>query len=474
MTEHLAEHFVHLRHGRFGAHGRAELRLNHRKRTLHVGPLMVALQKFAPVELVEVPQLAPEFRTFPSCVALERNVGRGSSVRNRLQVCLAEVALVGGNLRDLKALRSRVKQRRQVRVIVGIGTSYFDTRNYVSLDPDHQVGLDPLVPAPHLSILLVIPANEGASRESRTVPGEGAFYGLQRACAFLYECFQDRSQSRIFEIVKHAVVVWCMIDLAIRGAFSQITCRTSAGHGSVNLHHGAKDNIGEQEPGATSTLWGLRDAVAKSAQEFCDMFFLVALGSIVRRPILGVGDTHGLSDRGSSVRASLTPDAELDGVNMLALDSSRLMVGTGTRRDIAAQIDGVYVALARLRRDNPDRTLSAQLHRGGDFQSSLFACVHDHHLHVWPQCSYTVARCQGHTLTLTCSYKRATLWLMAKRKRKARLPTVKPLKDDVVRMRISGTQKQALTEAAEREGLELSAWLRQLALRAAGVLSESK
>jgi len=63
---------------------------------------------------------------------------------------------------------------------------------------------------------------------------------------------------------------------------------------------------------------------------------------------------------------------------------------------------------------------------------------------------------------------------MAKRKRKARLPTVKPLKDDVVRMRISGTQKQALTEAAEREGLELSAWLRQLALRAAGVLSESK
>jgi uncharacterized protein (DUF1778 family) len=50
----------------------------------------------------------------------------------------------------------------------------------------------------------------------------------------------------------------------------------------------------------------------------------------------------------------------------------------------------------------------------------------------------------------------------------------KPLKDDVVRMRISATQKQALTEAAERDGLELSAWLRQLALRAAGVLPEPK
>jgi uncharacterized protein (DUF1778 family) len=46
----------------------------------------------------------------------------------------------------------------------------------------------------------------------------------------------------------------------------------------------------------------------------------------------------------------------------------------------------------------------------------------------------------------------------------------KPLKDDVVRMRISAEQKQALVDAAAREGLELSAWLRQLALRAAGAL----
>jgi uncharacterized protein (DUF1778 family) len=61
---------------------------------------------------------------------------------------------------------------------------------------------------------------------------------------------------------------------------------------------------------------------------------------------------------------------------------------------------------------------------------------------------------------------------MAKTKKKT--PALKPLKDDVVRMRVSGEQKQALTEAAQREGLELSAWLRQLALRAAGALPEAK
>jgi len=54
---------------------------------------------------------------------------------------------------------------------------------------------------------------------------------------------------------------------------------------------------------------------------------------------------------------------------------------------------------------------------------------------------------------------------------KPRKPPEKTTKDDVVRMRVTSEQKEALTAAAEREGLELSAWLRQLALRAAGVLS---
>lgn len=53
-------------------------------------------------------------------------------------------------------------------------------------------------------------------------------------------------------------------------------------------------------------------------------------------------------------------------------------------------------------------------------------------------------------------------------------PQGKPTKDEVVRMRVTSAQKDAMTAAAERDGLELSAWLRQLALRAAGVLPEPK
>jgi hypothetical protein len=63
----------------------------------------------------------------------------------------------------------------------------------------------------------------------------------------------------------------------------------------------------------------------------------------------------------------------------------------------------------------------------------------------------------------------ATLWNTLKPRRQ-KISTVKPLKDEVVRMRISTEQKGALVSAAARDGLELSAWLRQLALRAAGVI----
>jgi uncharacterized protein (DUF1778 family) len=55
-------------------------------------------------------------------------------------------------------------------------------------------------------------------------------------------------------------------------------------------------------------------------------------------------------------------------------------------------------------------------------------------------------------------------------KRGSKASTAKATKDDVVRMRVTVEQKTAMIAAAEGEGLELSAWLRQLALRAADAL----
>lgn len=43
-------------------------------------------------------------------------------------------------------------------------------------------------------------------------------------------------------------------------------------------------------------------------------------------------------------------------------------------------------------------------------------------------------------------------------------------KEEMVRLRVTKEQKKAFTEAAARAGLDLSAWLRVVALRAAGLL----
>ena len=59
-------------------------------------------------------------------------------------------------------------------------------------------------------------------------------------------------------------------------------------------------------------------------------------------------------------------------------------------------------------------------------------------------------------------------------KRTSKKPPEKRLKDAVIQLRIPADQKQVLTDAAAQEGLELSAWLRQVALRAAGVLPDRK
>lgn len=61
---------------------------------------------------------------------------------------------------------------------------------------------------------------------------------------------------------------------------------------------------------------------------------------------------------------------------------------------------------------------------------------------------------------------------MVRAKKKA--AAFRAAKDETVRFRVSTEQKQSLEEAAKRDGLGLSAWLRRLALKEAGALPEAK
>ena len=53
---------------------------------------------------------------------------------------------------------------------------------------------------------------------------------------------------------------------------------------------------------------------------------------------------------------------------------------------------------------------------------------------------------------------------------KRRVKTKAQRKEEMLRIRVTSEQKKAFMEAAARAGLDLSAWLRVVALRAAGLL----
>jgi len=72
---------------------------------------------------------------------------------------------------------------------------------------------------------------------------------------------------------------------------------------------------------------------------------------------------------------------------------------------------------------------------------------------------------------LTCSYIEPTLWHMVKIRKKAK---AKSVKDETIRFRASAEQKAVFEQAAVREGLDLSTWLRRLALKESGQLPEAK
>src|SRR5579872_4361650 len=119
MANNLARDLVSLGNRGLGSHGRAKLSLNHRERTFDVGTPMVASQEFAPIKFIEMEHPAPQFRAIPGGIDLEGYVGCSPSIYDRLQVALADIALVCGYFDYLKALRRRFQKWRQVRIVIG-------------------------------------------------------------------------------------------------------------------------------------------------------------------------------------------------------------------------------------------------------------------------------------------------------------------------------------------------------------------
>lgn len=481
MAQHLAQRLIDHRNVRLAAQGIPKLPLHHRERRLDIRPLVVVRQKLLAPEHEVVVHVAPHPAALPFVMVCKRNVWCSAQDRDRVHIGAARISLVGRDFGYAKVLRCRFQKRRQLTGIARVPLANFDCRNDVSLDPAHQVALDPIVLLPNFAVLVVKPASESGRSETAGIDGKVYLNGFQGQAALGYQAPENWGKVGIFKIAENRIVVGRLGYETAHLGLAQIGHKPASTNSGVDLECRAENSIGHWQLRAAHLLrlW-FRYTAAQIAQEGLEFIFFVGLRGIVSGPSLRVsgalshGESSGFGDSDTAVRVPLALHHEGSGKDVLALRSAITKVRAFAGRKLGIELHPVH-PLPGLRRYEPPSIAFANRSRGSKFKAPLFADVHFLSLQLLPQCSYNVATCQEQTLLLTCGYISPTLWRMVKSKKRTRQVTAtKALKSDVIRIRVTAEQKKALTDAAEREALELSAWLRQLGLRAAGVLPEAK
>ena len=163
--------------------------LDHRKSRLHIGPLVVVLQKDLPVPLAEMIHLAPHRPVLQwlDRVRLERNVRHPTQSCHSFQILVAEIRLVGQNLPNTEMRRCTPQKRYEVRRIVCRAFTDKDADDDIRLHAAQHVRLDPLPALRLASILLIEPALEPAGTEPRRIRCKVRLQRPERQTA---ECYQ--------------------------------------------------------------------------------------------------------------------------------------------------------------------------------------------------------------------------------------------------------------------------------------------
>lgn len=185
-------------------------------------------------------------------------------------------------------------------------------------------------------------------------------------------------------------------------------------------------------------------------------FFLCCLSCVVGWPVLRVRDTDSSGNGSATVLVGLALHRELDRESVLALHLAQFVIRTGAMIAVLAQRHGI-APVERLRGNDPSVALLHDLCHCRYFESALFPCVYCRLLICITIVGILAAQCQLVDLTIHWTYSVG----MKRRKPKGER------KEEELRLRLTTSQKEAFTKAAQRAGLDLSNWLRSIAVRAA-------
>jgi hypothetical protein len=476
VAEHLAEDFVDLRREGLGLNRRAKLPLEGREGALDAAALRVGGEELFLLQHEGGMHLAPRGRAVRLAVDLEGHEGRGARGFDGGQVLVGQVGLVGRNLIHGEALLGGLDQLGKLRAVRAIAGRDLDRGDDLGRGPDHGVRLEPRGALHGLAVLFVNPADVAAGPEACGVDGEAALDAGQWGSAALNQADQDGGHLGLGECRQRAVVVRGAGHVAGLGRSFDIASRAAGGHEAVSLHRHGEDHVRKRDGlRATASVGRRLHALAEPAQQRLHGFLLGGLASVVGGPVLRVCGAvvgQGFGQGGVAGRVGLDGLGEAHCPLMLAAAAAKLVVRAG-----AGLLGDVHEVAARglcLRWDQPGHASDvADSLVLGEKASALLPkvrvrCVHE------LQCSHNVAHSQEQS-DLVLWPQRCYVVRMAKTAKKPKAQAApNGTKDDVVRMRVSAEHKAAFVAAAGREGLELSQWLRRLALRAAGLLPDAQ
>ena len=168
-------------------------------------------------------------------------------------------------------------------------------RHDVRLDAAHQVGFYPALPTVLTSPLLVDPSVVCRRGEARRVNSEVRLDGLERAGAQLNKRQQMLGQLVAGKIVQRAVEVWRAVDEALPPCRLHVGCEAAGRNTAVDFVGHGEQFHRERCAGAASSgwRWFLVDGVAQVSQQQQEAVFLVLLGKVIARPVLGIRRARG-------------------------------------------------------------------------------------------------------------------------------------------------------------------------------------
>ena len=245
----------------------------------------------------------------------------------------------------------------------------------MSIDPTHQVGLNPSLLTSLLAILMVKPSGISSGGEARRVNGKVSLNSLKRTGTLLNKGFEERCQFWIFQIAESTIVMGSLRNQPIFLSLFQLSGESPPRHSCIGLEYQTKYYIRQRQSWATKPVFWLCNSITEVTEQGNKVFLFVGLCGIVGSPVLIIGYSNSLGVSSSAIGLGLSLDNAFYSVNMLAGLMASLIIRAGAKWLPVVKVYDIR-AITRLGRYFPSQSILFNLRSCCYYQSFFLSRIH--------------------------------------------------------------------------------------------------